>query len=343
MFNTIVLSRFSCTTGLGNLYFPRKLLGLVRKLHQIAIPSQSTNQARSIGTKIKIITEFMFYSSQSTLTIQDLFKGDLQLASPPNIYFVLKKTVDDPNSSLRDAAAVIENDAALSVKLLKIVNSAFYGFPRQITSLEHAVSLIGRQELQNLVFSSVIIDRFSDLPGNVMSMHDFWARNLRCALIARELDKMTGKNYANIVFLCGLIHNIGQLVLFRRIPLLAREVYLLMQSQAEDAAFDDEIRLEQKVIGFDHFMVGAELCRLWNLPEVIVESIRLHLYQDDLGPYCTIASIVRLAQSLSQIDQPSDRLAENSLGLSTEQLSVAVTLAYQAFDDIFKIFYPLKS
>jgi HD-like signal output (HDOD) protein len=281
----------------------------------------------------------MIAHSPSTLTVADLLRGDLQLASPPNAYFLLKKIVDDPNKTAKDAAFVIEADAALGIKLLKIVNSAFYGFPSQIASIPKAITLIGTRELQNLVLGALIVERFSDLPGQHFSVHDFWARNLRCALIARELDIHFGKRYADTAFLCGLVHNIGQLVFYRRIPVLAREVDLLVQSQTH-LAVDDEVTIEQNVIGFDHFQAGAELCKQWKLPEVIVESIRLHCFPDLIGTYADLAAMVRLANCLSRIENPYDAHAVNALNLTPEQLSFILDKISDEFEVIFKLFYP---
>ena len=122
------------------------------------------------------------------LTIPDLFKGDLKLASTPNLYFKLQETIDDPTKSLVDAAYIIEKDASLSIKLLKIVNSAFFGFPSKISSIDRAIGLIGVKELQSIVLSTAVIENFSGFPSELISMHDFWARNLRSALIAKGID-----------------------------------------------------------------------------------------------------------------------------------------------------------
>lgn len=280
----------------------------------------------------------MIVSAPPTLTVADLLRGDLQLASPPNVYFMLKKIVEDSNKTAKDAAMVIEGDAALAIKLLKIVNSAFYGFPSQVASIAKAITLIGTRELQNLVLGALIVERFSNLPGQHFSIHDFWARNLRCALISRELDILFGKRYADTAFLCGLIHNVGQLVFYRRIPVLAREVDLLLQSQMQLAA-DGEVRIEQDVIGFDHFQAGAELCKLWKLPEVIVESIRLHCYPDTIGPYADLAAMVRLANCLSRVENPYDGYAVSALNLSPEQVSFILDKISDEFEVIFKLFY----
>ncbi len=283
----------------------------------------------------------MLNSYSSVLTISDLLRGDLQLASPPNIYFALKKIVDDPYKSPKDAAFVIENDASLSAKLLKIVNSAFYGFPSQIASIEKAINLIGTRELENLVLSTIIIERFSDLPGQTFSMHDFWARNLRCALLSREFDQQTGKKYADEAFICGLLHNLGQLLFYRRIPVLAREVELLLESKLL-AESNDLMLIEQQVIGFDHFQAGAELCSLWNLPELIIESIRLHAFLSDSGPYADIAAIVRLADNFSHMDTPYDAITVNGSSLTAEKIGSIIEKTNHEFEAIFKLFYPSK-
>jgi HD-like signal output (HDOD) protein len=283
----------------------------------------------------------MLISSLPALTVSDLLRGDLQLASPPSVYFALKAIIDDPTKAPQDAAFVIEDDAALAAKLLKIVNSAFFGFPSQIASIAKAITLVGTRELQNLVLASVIIERFSDLPGQTFSIHDFWARNLRCALLTREFDAELGRKYADSAFLCGLIHNIGQLLFYRRIPVLAREVDLMLQSKMQADAMD-EVLIEQRVIGFDHFQAGAELCRLWKLPEVIVESIRLQAFPDHIGPYADIAAMVRLANYFAKVEQAYDATIANSLGLTAEQISFIIDKTHEEFETIFKVFYPGK-
>lgn len=279
-------------------------------------------------------------TSSPTLTAGDLLKGDIKLASPPVVYLALKKVVDDPRKTARDAAFVIESDAALALRLLKIVNSAFYGFPSKVSSITTAITLIGVRELQNLTLATVVIERFSDLPGQLFSINDFWAKNLRCALFAKELDAVMGKKYIDTAFLCGLIHNIGQLIMYRRIPVLAREVDLLMQTRMPAEA--DEARIEEQVIGFDHFQLGAELCECWKLPAAVVESIRLHRYPDHVGSYAELATLVRIADHFSAVDTPYDAIVANGFELDPEQISRILDKTHDDFEDIFKLFFPAK-
>lgn len=270
------------------------------------------------------------------LTVTDLLKGDLHLASPPNIYFALREVVEDANKTVRDAAMIVESDAALAMKLLKIVNSAFYGFPMQISSIGKAVLLVGMRELQNLVLAAVVIERFSELPGVQFSIHDFWAKNLRSALIARELDVLLGKRYTDTAFVCGLVHNIGQLVLYRRIPVLARQVDLELQSGPKHS---DIVAIQQRVIGLDQYQVGSELCRLWQLPAVVVESIALHRQDATSSPYADIAAIVRFSNQLASIDEPFHAEIANELGVSADKISQILDKTHDEFEVIFKLFY----
>ncbi len=281
----------------------------------------------------------MSITLQHNLSISDLFKSDPQLTSTPNVYFELKKIVDDPVKSLADAAFVIENDPSLSIRLLKIVNSAFYGFPSKIVSIERAMSLIGAEELQNIVLGTVVIDRFSDIPEGLMSMGDFWARSIRCGLIAQEVDRFLGKEFSETAFLCGILHNIGQLVFFRRIPELSREINMMIENK-ENPTYLDEIKIEEEVLGFDHYQTGAELTKLWQLPEVLTKSIQLHSYPDSVEKYHKLASIIRLADNYSKMETFSCDLAANNLEISIDDISNILDKAFEDFEEIFNFFYP---
>lgn len=272
------------------------------------------------------------------LSISDLFRGDLELASTPNIYFKLQETIDDPTKSLVDAAYIIEQDASLTIKLLQIVNSAFFGFPSKISSIDRAIGLIGSKELQSIVLSTAVIESFSDLPGELISMHDFWARNLRCALIAKGIDELLGKEFSDSIFVCGILHNIGQLIFLRRIPELAREVNLTLQAQDEPTDLD-EISIENEIIGFDHYQTGAALTKLWKLPELITKSIQLHTFPDNTETYHKIASIIRLADSSSKMDLSFSDTEISNIDISIDDMTKIIDHAHEEFEEVFKFFY----
>jgi HD-like signal output (HDOD) protein len=277
----------------------------------------------------------MLNTVQSDLTPTDLLKGDLQLTTPPNIYLTLKKTISDPHKTLHDVADIIEKDPSLSARLLRIVNSAFYGFPAQILSIDRAINLIGYKELQSLVLGTIIIERFTDLPGAI-SMVDYWSRSLKCALITTEIDKLKGGTYHESAFICGLLHDIGLLVFYRRLPELAREVDLLLQSE-ESLTLQSEARLEQQIIGFDHYQMGAQLCQSWNLPPLLSETILAHTNEQPNGEISPLAASIREINFFVATGLLPDL---TSLEINGEDFSDAIEKSLQEFSEIFSIFYP---
>lgn len=277
-------------------------------------------------------------NTKNTLLIADLFAGDIQLASPPTIYTQLQKIIQDPNKPVADAALLIETDASLSIRLLKIVNSAFYGFPAQITSISQAINLIGTKELQNIVLSTIVIDKFSQIPSELISIQDFWAKNLRCALTAQEINAHLKAGYADSAFICGLLHHIGQLIFCLRIPELTQEISLKIQAM-NNPTDADRIELEMQTIGFTHYQAGAALCQLWNLPEIIIESIQQHPYPHYKGPYQDIVNLIRLADHYSSLEQDWSHISDHHDRINAEAMSTIIENAHNKFEEIFKLFY----
>jgi HD-like signal output (HDOD) protein len=272
------------------------------------------------------------------VSISDLLKGDLQLASPPTIYFELKKVTDDPTKTLNDAGEIIEKDPGLSARLLKIVNSAFFGFPTKISTLSHAISMIGVGELENLVLATLVVDKFSSMPSGLISMRDFWSMSLRCALNAKELCGYNSEfEIPEAVFVCGLLHDIGRLIFYRRIPKIAREIGLQKASSKKD-----EVEIEQNLLGFDHYQTGAELAKLWNLPDIIEATIRHHNNPELAGQFSHKANIVKLAYQLSQQKNfdPDNFIIDSKLStISISDLEIITQKVNTEFDKIFSLFY----
>jgi putative nucleotidyltransferase with HDIG domain len=270
----------------------------------------------------------------SNLKSSDLLRGDLQLTSPPNIYFELQRTIANPDKSMDDVAFIIEHDPALAIRILKIVNSAFFGLSVPITSVNRAINIIGVQALQNLVLATVVIEKFASLPGGLLSMHDFWARSVRCALLSKELCIYGNKGDLDSIFICGLLHDIGQLVFYRRIPELARHIGLLVE-----AGGADEIDAENEILGFDHYQTGAELTRLWQLPEIIVKTISQHDRPDYTGVFAEEASIIRAANFLCKMDTENTKPNSYCQDVPEDDMNNLIENVHCQFEAIFKLFY----
>ncbi|BCX89843.1 hypothetical protein MIN45_P2216 [Methylomarinovum tepidoasis] len=246
-------------------------------------------------------------SWETGLDIDSLLRGDVQLASSPEIYRKLCQIIEDPRKTVRDAEQVIEHDPGVSARLLRLVNSAFYGFPRQIVSIAHAISLIGMEALRQLVLATTVIERFGRYANPLMEMRVFWHMSVWGALLARELGRHSRMEPdLEPLFVCGLLHEIGRLVIYAKIPELARAALLL----AEGGAFD-ETEAERLTYGFDHYQLAAELARRWQLPQVIVTTLAWHGRPEEAEDFREQTAIVTASLVLSR---------NKVLGLGIEKL-----------------------
>jgi len=228
--------------------------------------------------------------------IIELVRGVGDLVTLPDVFIRINQMVEDPNSTIDDISKAVSQDPAFTVRLLRVANSPFYGFSSAIDTVSKAVSIIGTSQIRNLALSTAVATSFSGLSNKLVSMDNFWRHSLYCGLAARKLAKMAGKCDAEAVFTAGLLHDIGELVIFNRLPELAKETLLLVLDGADELPV---FRAEQQTMGFDHAQVGGELARQWKLPPMLEECIAYH--HDILAAkrYPREAALVHIANILA--------------------------------------------
>jgi HD-like signal output (HDOD) protein len=144
---------------------------------------------------------------------RDLIGKDNELVfSLPTIYFELQAALNDPNKTFQDLGDIISFDPALSARLLKIVNSPFYGFPSKIDTISHATSIIGRDQLTDLALATLVIYQFRGIPNNLFNMEKFWRHSMACGVVARSIAEFRGEKNVERFYLAGILHDIGRLV-----------------------------------------------------------------------------------------------------------------------------------
>lgn len=230
-----------------------------------------------------------------TTSIQDMIEGDNQLASLPDIFFQFKEVMEDPESSFLDVGEVISHDPALTSRLLRIVNSAFYGFPEKIATVSHAIGIIGLDQLNDLVLSTVVVDQFRKIPGDAINMRVFWEHSIACAIAARIIASYKNELSPERFFVAGMLHDIGRLVICMKAPEEALEALNL--SKSKDCLLHTA---EQEVLGFDHAEVGSALLKAWNLPEIHVKTAAYHHKPTKAANYCVEASIIHIADIVAK-------------------------------------------
>ena len=197
----------------------------------------------------------------------------------------------NPKSSALEVGTAISQDQALASRVLKMSNSTFYGFPRKITTVSHAVVILGFVNIRNLVLTASIFDMFASKEGNGYFDHEaFWMHSFACGVTSKIIAKRLRIKDQEEVFIWGLFHDLGKLVLdlyfheeFSQVVSLVKEKGILIR----DA--------EEQVLGFDHAEVGSIVADRWNLPPALIKAIRFHHNPSGAHESMRMVAIVHLA------------------------------------------------
>jgi HD-like signal output (HDOD) protein len=231
-------------------------------------------------------------------TPRALVENVLQLISLPEIYLRLQQTIDDPEHDRQQIADIIAYDPSLSARVLRIANSSYYAFAREIDTVASAVGIIGEIDLRNLVLATTVVNSMSALRYKGINIDAFWLHSLRCGLIARLIAKSVGGSNPEILFVAGMLHDLGILVIYQQDAALADVVKRQIEErhQLRDQA-------EREVMGFDHAEVGALLIEAWGLPAALTELTRCHHQYQMAQTDQRAARILALANLLSNSEQ----------------------------------------
>ncbi len=196
---------------------------------------------------------------------------DIKLGSLPIICNKLLDVLNDPRSSATDVAEVISNDTDLSARLLRIVNSAFYGMRSKIDTVTRAVAILGGNQLLSLAMGMSVVNFFKDVPGDLVDMQSFWRHSVACGVASRLLASHRKTPNTERFFVAGLLHDIGRLVLFRELPEHAGQALALAASERIPL-----FEAEKKVLGFGHEKLGGVLLRSWKFPVSLEKNVYFH-------------------------------------------------------------------
>lgn len=202
-------------------------------------------------------------------TPEELIADNIELLTLPEVCLQVQDMADDPACSTADLGQIISHDPALTTLLLKLINSAYYGLPTPVETASRAISLLGIQELKNLVLSVSVAEVFARIPPGELDMVSFWRHSVFCGLVARRLARRSGVLHDERLFVAGLLHDMGRVLLLSRLPEQAAEIVAAY-------ARTPVCEAERAVIGFDHAELGAVLMQHWRLPSALCEAVACH-------------------------------------------------------------------
>ncbi len=202
---------------------------------------------------------------------EDLVKGVVKLISLPEIYIRVTQVLEDPNHNAKQLGEIIGHDPALTARILRIVNSAYYALATQVELVSRAVSIIGEDDLRNLVLATSAVDTFKRIPNQLVDIDLFWRHSVHTGIVSRLLSKHCNILHGERLFVAGMLHDIGKLILYFKEPELSQQV-LLQAAESDGQLF----RAEKDIIGFTHGDVGAALIDAWKLSDTLKEVVAYH-------------------------------------------------------------------
>ena len=272
--------------------------------------------------------------------LDSLLEQSGNLPSLPEIYLKVTELIESEDSSSQDIGDAIQADPSLTAKILKMINSAFYGLSSEVASVPQAISLLGRNQLKQVLLGSILTEVFPDLDSEYFSMHHFWEHSVKTAIIARHLAMQNASVIDHEAFFtAGLLHDIGRLIIAQVAPQEMAQINAAVKDDGQNI-----MQAEAELLGVTHIDIGAKLMRDWNMPSMLIQCLVKHHDEEHIGPFAIETSIVYLANQLSQQEpvyeeEEMAQLLENianwqKTDCSLDQVFIACRLADEQWLDV---------
>jgi putative nucleotidyltransferase with HDIG domain len=275
------------------------------------------------------------------MSLELLLKDVSSLPSLPLLYNRLDESINHPRSSIADIALILSEDQGLASRILKLANSPLFGYFSKIDTITQAVTIIGIQQVRDLALAISVMGLFKGIPEDLITMDRFWKHSIACALTARVLATSQRESNLERFFVAGILHDIGRLVMFLRIPDVCRDMIETAQQQRL-CLYD----VERQRLGFDHAAVGGALLRQWKLPTRVADPVENHHCCSLSGQFPREAAILHCSDIIAhalELGTSGQNLvpslypgAWERLGISTFQLPTLISQVEDQYEEITK-------
>lgn len=267
-------------------------------------------------------------SDERRLALEKLFARIGEVSSLPTVARRILSLAEDDNSRADDLREAIQSDPVLVARILRRLNSSYYGLSQKVADVRTAVSLLGFREVRNLAMT-VFVSRIYETPGDHGSYKrsNLWAHSVAVAAAGRLISRVCGRGASEEAYIGGLLHDIGYILIDQTLKRHFNRV--IDQLSPEVPTFV----IERQILSFDHAMLGGFVAQRWNLPEQVADAITYHhqpwCYE---GPHRDLVQVVAVANylcsragwtslGLHNVPPPPD---EVYAGLGLDQVSLAI-------------------
>jgi len=259
-------------------------------------------------------------ADKTKLIVEKALSSIGDIATLPEVTIKIIHIVEDPKSTARDLHEVIKKDPALSVKVLKVVNSAFYGLPGQVASVDRAIILLGLSAVKNIAIAASIARLFKGKRiSEQFSAADLWRHSVAVSVAARSLGKLSPHPVMlDELFVAGLIHDVGTLVERQVFP---NEFSLVINRCVETG--QDFLECERDIIGADHQAFGVGLTTKWKFPRHLRAAVGFHHNPETVSVELkNISAVIHLADVIACQERLGFYLTAQTENISAELLEM---------------------
>lgn len=268
-------------------------------------------------------------------TAQELVASVEGLWSIPDVYYRVREAINDPDTSVDQLSGLIASDPSMTGSLLRLANSAFFGFPRRIDTLSRAISLIGLDQVSEVVLASALAASFNAIAPDGIDTRGFWRDSVRRALLCRVFSQHLRLRDGERLFVAGLLSDTGHLVMAHAMPNELRTVLRHPHSSLATLA-----EREREELGCDFAEVAAALTSAWRLPVTLGTLVGAQMmppWAGDLGPEAALLNIAAEISHAIEGRQPEPtgpaglaRMHPDALDLANLPAAALPELAVQA-------------
>ncbi|WMM24166.1 HDOD domain-containing protein [Tissierella sp. MB52-C2] len=258
------------------------------------------------------------------LTLEYIVNKVDDMKALPEIINKLIALTDDPDSTVQDMEKVILQDQVLTTKILRLANSAYYGYARKISTVSQATILLGFQAIKGIALASTVRTYLVDeLRGYSLDKNELWSQSQTCAIISRFIAKSIKYSNPEEAYIAGLLRDIGKTVLNQHME----KEYMKVLSKMEENKISF-LDAEKEVLGFGHTEIGEKIAEKWDFPKELVEAICYHHTPELANINPLLVSIVHIADAITMmmgIGLGLDGLSYNLSSVAIDKLSLDET------------------
>lgn len=245
------------------------------------------------------------------------FLEGTKLPTMPEVAQSLISTLNDDDVPFEKVRNAIGKDPALVAKLLRLANSARFGLPRQVASIDDAIALVGLNQVRTLSLAACMSGAFPVIPG--MNRQDYWKESMACAGFAQWLARTVGTDVQQS-WLTGFMARLGELIIAQKDPIHLQEIERLPHHPG------GRWEREQELLGFSEGQVSAELARRWSFPDDVVRALETSADPMTYKPFCRLGAIVHVATLLAEIGIEEHKSAEETIAALPVDVLAALQL-----------------